>query len=81
MILDEAGMVDHNRMDALTELVERSGAKLIAVGDGKQLPSIGPGGMFDRIAGGVPTAELAEVRRTSDPRGAQSLGRITRRGT
>ena len=43
MILDEAGMVDHKRMDALTELIERSGAKLIAVGDGKQLPSIGPG--------------------------------------
>jgi ATP-dependent exoDNAse (exonuclease V) alpha subunit len=29
--------------------VEYSGAKLIAVGDGKQLPSIGPGGMFDRL--------------------------------
>jgi ATP-dependent exoDNAse (exonuclease V) alpha subunit len=46
VILDEAGMVDHARMDALTELIERSGAKLIAVGDGKQLPSIGAGGMF-----------------------------------
>ena len=67
MILDEAGMVDHKRMDALTELIDRSGAKLIAVGDGKQLPSIGPGGMFDRIAGRAPTAELADVRRTSDP--------------
>jgi len=48
LILDEAGMVDHKRMDALAELVERSGAKLIAVGDGKQLPSIGPGGMCCR---------------------------------
>ena len=67
VILDEAGMVDHKRMDALTEVVERSGAKLIAVGDGNQLPSIGPGGMFDRIAGGAPTAELADIHRTSDP--------------
>jgi conjugative relaxase-like TrwC/TraI family protein len=67
VILDEAGMVDHKRMDALTELIERAGAKLIAVGDGKQLPSIGPGGMFDRIAGRAATAELADVRRTSDP--------------
>ncbi|MGA9316222.1 MAG: AAA family ATPase, partial [Solirubrobacteraceae bacterium] len=67
VILDEAGMVDHKRMDALIELVERSGAKLIAVGDGKQLPSIGPGGMFDRIANRAPTAELTDVRRTSDP--------------
>jgi conjugative relaxase-like TrwC/TraI family protein len=67
VILDEAGMVDHKRMDGLTELIERSGAKLLAVGDGKQLPSIGPGGMFDRIAHRVPTAELSEVRRTNDP--------------
>ena len=74
-------MVDHKRMDALTELIERSGAKLIAVGDGKQLPSIGPGGMFDRIASRAPTAELADVRRTSDPRGAQSVGGAACRGT
>ena len=67
VILDEAGMVDHKRLDALTELVERSGAKLIAVGDGKQLPSIGPGGMFDRLAGHAPTAELTEIHRTKDP--------------
>jgi conjugative relaxase-like TrwC/TraI family protein len=67
VILDEAGMVDHKRLDALTNLVERSGAKLIAVGDGKQLPSIGPGGMFDRLTGHAPTAELADIHRTKDP--------------
>lgn len=67
VILDEAGMVDHKRLDTLTALVERSGAKLIAVGDGKQLPSIGPGGMFDRLANHAPTAELAEIHRTKDP--------------
>jgi ATP-dependent exoDNAse (exonuclease V) alpha subunit len=67
VILDEAGMVDHKRLDALTALVERSGAKLIAVGDGKQLPAIGPGGMFDRLANHAPTAELADIHRTKDP--------------
>jgi hypothetical protein len=67
VILDEAGMVDHKRMDGLTRVVEESGAKLIAVGDGKQLPSIGPGGMFDRLADRAPTAELTNVRRTTDP--------------
>ena len=67
VILDEAGMVDHKRLNALTELVKRSGAKLIAVGDGKQLPSIGPGGMFDRLANHAPTAELADIHRTKDP--------------
>jgi ATP-dependent exoDNAse (exonuclease V) alpha subunit len=67
VILDEAGMVDHKRLDALTGLVGRSGAKLIAVGDGKQLPSIGPGGMFDRLTGHAPTVELTNIHRTKDP--------------
>jgi ATP-dependent exoDNAse (exonuclease V) alpha subunit len=67
VILDEAGMVDHKRLDALTELIERSGAKLIAVGDGKQLPSIGPGGMFDRLTKHTPTAGLADIYRTKNP--------------
>jgi conjugative relaxase-like TrwC/TraI family protein len=67
IFLDEAGMTDHHRLDALTRLVEHSGAKLIAVGDGKQLPSIGPGGMFDRLSGHARTAELQDVYRTRDP--------------
>ncbi len=67
IFLDEAGMADHQRLDSLTELVERSGAKLIAVGDGKQLPAIGPGGMFDRLSQHAPTAELADIYRTKDP--------------
>jgi ATP-dependent exoDNAse (exonuclease V) alpha subunit len=66
IIFDEAGMVDHKRLDKLTELVERSGAKLIAVGDGKQLPSIGPGGMFDRLTQHTPTVELETIHRTKD---------------
>lgn len=79
IVLDEAGMVDHKRLDALTELVERSGAKLIAVGDGKQLPSIGPGGMFDRLTGHAPTAELADIHRTNDA-GEQKAWRALRAG-
>jgi conjugative relaxase-like TrwC/TraI family protein len=67
VILDEAGMSDHTRLDHLTELIERTGAKLVAVGDGKQLPSIGPGGMFDRITAHTPTAELHDIHRTQDP--------------
>jgi conjugative relaxase-like TrwC/TraI family protein len=67
VVLDEAGMVDHQRMDSLTAVIEHSGAKLLAVGDGRQLPAIGPGGMFDRLAIHAPAAELADVRRTLDP--------------
>ena len=74
-------MVDHARLDALTDLVERSSAKLIAVGDGKQLPSIGPGGMFDRLTGHAPTAELADIHRTSDAGEQKAWESPTRRRT
>jgi conjugative relaxase-like TrwC/TraI family protein len=67
VFFDEAGMADHKRLEALTDLIASSGAKLVAVGDGKQLPSIGPGGMFDRLSHQAPTAELADIHRTSDP--------------
>jgi conjugative relaxase-like TrwC/TraI family protein len=64
---DEAGMADTNRLDRLTEMVERTGAKLVAVGDAAQLPSIGAGGMFDRLTEIAPSAELSDIRRTLDP--------------
>ncbi len=67
IILDEAGMADHERLDRLTDLVERTGAKLIAVGDSKQLPAIGPGGMFDRLTSHVRAVELQDIHRTQDP--------------
>jgi conjugative relaxase-like TrwC/TraI family protein len=65
--LDEGGMADTDRLDRLTEVVEHTGSKLVAIGDGAQLPSIGAGGMFDRLALIAPSAELSNIRRTLDP--------------
>jgi ATP-dependent exoDNAse (exonuclease V) alpha subunit len=48
--------------------VHRSGAKLVLIGDAAQLPSIGAGGMFSRLAALVPHAELTSVHRTDDQR-------------
>jgi conjugative relaxase-like TrwC/TraI family protein len=64
---DEAGMADTDRLDRLTEVVADTGSKLVAIGDGAQLPSIGAGGMFDRLARLAPSAQLSNVRRTLDP--------------
>jgi conjugative relaxase-like TrwC/TraI family protein len=72
IFFEEAGMADTDRLDRLTELVADSGAKLVAIGDGAQLPSIGAGGMFDRLSELVPSAELSNVRRTLDPREQQA---------
>ena len=78
VFLDEAGMADHRRLDALTRLIDESGAKLVAVGDGKQLPSIGPGGMFDRLTAHARSAELADIHRTSDPEERQAWAALRR---
>ncbi len=64
---DEAGMADTDRLDRLTEAVEHTGAKLVTIGDAAQLPSIGAGGMFERLTGIAPSAELSNIRRTLDP--------------
>ena len=63
---DEAGMADTSRLARLTEILESTGAKLVAIGDGEQLPSIGAGGMFERLADVAPSAQLSDVRRTLD---------------
>ena len=53
-------MIDTARLERLTSLVERSGAKLVAIGDSRQLPSIGAGGMFDHITKHAPTASSSK---------------------
>lgn len=64
---DETGMGDTIRLHSLAQTVERAGAKLVLIGDAEQLPSIGPGGMFDQLTNRVPMAKLTTVRRTLDP--------------
>lgn len=63
VIMDEAGMADHERLSRLTALTARPHSKLLAVGDSAQLGAIGPGGLFKALEGRVPTAELSEVHR------------------
>jgi len=65
--VDEAGMGDTARLAPLVAAVDERGGRLVAIGDHRQLPAIGAGGMFEHAAERVPTAQLAEVRRTQDP--------------
>jgi len=67
VIVDEAAMADTKRKSALIGLVSQRGAKIVTVGDSRQLSSIGEGGMFDVVQTSVPSAELTEIRRTTDP--------------
>lgn len=76
VFFDEAGMADTDRLERLMGVLCEKGAKLVVVGDGKQLPSIGPGGMFDRLTKSMAVVELDEVWRTMDPDERRAWGAL-----
>jgi ATP-dependent exoDNAse (exonuclease V) alpha subunit len=46
IVVDEAGMVGTRQLDKLLDHAERAAAKVVLVGDDKQLPEIAAGGAF-----------------------------------
>ena len=56
-------MVPTRALAEIVEHVERAGAKLVLVGDDRQLPEIGAGGAFGALAKRLPAIELRENRR------------------
>ena len=69
VILDEVGMTDDVDLVRLTAHVEAAGAKLVLVGDHRQLGAVGPGGALGALVGRHPSAvhHLNENRRQHDP--------------
>jgi Ti-type conjugative transfer relaxase TraA len=63
VIVDEAAMIDTRNMAMLTAHAYAARAKLILVGDDRQLSSIERGGMFGVLKDRYGAAELAVVRR------------------
>ena len=63
VVVDEASMVDTTLFAQLLPHIEKTGARLLLVGDEKQLPSVGPGGVFDEIVNGLEHGHLANVKR------------------
>lgn len=63
LIVDEAGMVGTRDLAFLEAHASQSEAKLLLVGDDRQLPEIEAGGMFRAIAERTGAVELTEVRR------------------
>jgi Ti-type conjugative transfer relaxase TraA len=75
VMVDEAAMLDTRNMAMLTAHAHAAGAKLILVGDDRQLSSIERGGMFGVLKDRYGAAELATVRRQhkNDDRRAAEL--------
>jgi hypothetical protein len=63
VMVDEAGMVDTKFMALVTAHARDAGAKLILVGDDRQISSIDHGGMFALLKKRHDAAVLSEVRR------------------
>ena len=62
-VIDEAGMVSSKQLGRFIEHIDRSGAKLVLVGDSEQLQPINAGAPFRAIAERVDSAGLMEIRR------------------
>jgi AAA domain-containing protein len=76
LIVDEAAMLATKHMAELTAKARASGAKLILVGDDKQLASIERGGMFSALRQEHGAVELHEVRRVADAEQKRAFNRM-----
>lgn len=64
IVVDEAGMTDHDLAYALVTIADETGAGLALVGDRQQLPAVGRGGVLDMAVAAHPhPLDMAEVHR------------------
>ena len=68
LVIDEAGMLDQETARALLHIADQADARVVFVGDRRQLPAVGRGGVLDMVAGWAPTqVELGAVHRFRTP--------------
>ncbi len=67
LIVDEAAMMDLHTMSALARHATRHGARMILVGDDRQLAAIGVAGGFTLAAMDTDPVRLTEAKRFIDP--------------
>jgi conjugative relaxase-like TrwC/TraI family protein len=63
VVIDEASLLPTRQLDTLVTHVVRADAKLVLVGDHRQLPAIQAGGAFEGLARRLGAIELTENRR------------------
>lgn len=63
LVIDEAGMVGSRQLGRVLDAAEKSGAKVVLLGDHKQLAAIEAGAAFRAVVQHVGAAEITEVRR------------------
>jgi conjugative relaxase-like TrwC/TraI family protein len=76
LVIDEAEMVGTRMLARLLDHAERAGAKVVLVGDPRQLPEIDAGGLLASLAERLPGAELTTNRRQREPWEQQALRQL-----
>jgi Ti-type conjugative transfer relaxase TraA len=66
LVIDEAGMVGTRQMSELVRVTQERGAKLVLVGDERQLQPIDAGGAFKAIQLEIGVSRLNDIRRQRD---------------
>ncbi|MDP1794342.1 MAG: MobF family relaxase, partial [Acidimicrobiales bacterium] len=79
VVVDEAGMVGTRKLDRLHRLTRRANAKLVLVGDPRQLPEIQAGGAFASLFRRIGGSRLIENMRQRDPIERLALRDLRRR--
>jgi ATP-dependent exoDNAse (exonuclease V) alpha subunit len=76
VVIDEAAMVGTRKLARLAAHAERADAKLVLIGDHRQIPEIEAGGAFAALTGAVPVSELAGNRRQVEAWERQALAEL-----
>ena len=63
LVVDEAGMVGSRKMEALFSLAKERDARIVLVGDSRQLSPIDAGGAFRVLESKIGSCSLTEIRR------------------
>ena len=79
LVIDEAGMVGSRQMGRILAAAEKAGAKVVLLGDDKQLAAIEAGAAFRGVVQHVSAAEITEVRRQREA-WARAAGQELARG-
>ncbi|TCN36853.1 conjugative relaxase-like TrwC/TraI family protein [Kribbella orskensis] len=74
VVVDESAMANTDNLSQIQAHCDAAGAKLLLVGDHRQLAAVGAGGGMELVAAGALTHELTETRRfTNEWEGPASL--------
>ena len=76
VVLDEAGMASTVQTDRLLGAAQAAGAKVIAIGDPGQLPSVQAGGWMAAAGQRLGVHRLTDVRRQRDPDERRALAHL-----